>query len=570
MLDSAVDFTPRRFSLQPSIDIGDKKMSKPLLQLIGISYSYPGMKEPLFDRITFSMHTGERIGLLGFNGSGKTTLFDIIADLRSPDHGDIRRYYDRIYYMQQEDYASGDITVFEYILKSKPDLYNLYTRIQKMERKGITQPIQYSEMIHEFNAKDGYGYLQQVEKTMSLLGFQEHTKTRYVNTLSGGERRLLKLASGFIHVQDLYLLDEPTNYFDDRGIQYLIKGIRAAPAAFLIISHDRWFLDQTVDKILEIEQKTIREYSGGYSIFNQTKQTELKTKIRKRDRIETQIDKLRETERKYKTWGSRKEKEKGVRFKRDGDKKSVDKGNIGHKAAKLMKKSIQAKERVLKKINELEQSKPYIERWYDFNFKKVCIHSGSCLSANNVTKSFKDTVLFKHLSFTVGWGEKVAISGPNGSGKTTLLRILLKQEKPNTGDVIWRKLVKVGYLPQQWQTQEDAISVSQLFPQGQHDRARVMIGVLKLMVHGNVFEKKLGELSEGQKRKAKIVQLILLEPNILILDEPTTHLDYQTVEILEKALQSYNGTVILISHDKFLHERVTSREIQIQNLQKQT
>ncbi|MCK5612823.1 ABC-F family ATP-binding cassette domain-containing protein, partial [Candidatus Pacearchaeota archaeon] len=535
-------------------------MSKPLLQLIGISYSYPGMKEPLFDRITFSMHTGERIGLLGFNGSGKTTLFDIIADLRSPDHGDIRRYYDRIYYMQQEDYASGDITVFEYILKSKPDLYNLYTRIQKMERKGITQPIQYSEMIHEFNAKDGYGYLQQVEKTMSLLGFQEHTKTRYVNTLSGGERRLLKLASGFIHVQDLYLLDEPTNYFDDRGIQYLIKGIRAAPAAFLIISHDRWFLDQTVDKILEIEQKTIREYSGGYSIFNQTKQTELKTKIRKRDRIETQIDKLRETERKYKTWGSRKEKEKGVRFKRDGDKKSVDKGNIGHKAAKLMKKSIQAKERVLKKINELEQSKPYIERWYDFNFKKVCIHSGSCLSANNVTKSFKDTVLFKHLSFTVGWGEKVAISGPNGSGKTTLLRIIIGLTVPTGGEVIFSKEQKRldfdSYRPSLSLVGPYLSLYGSLTARENLKFISKVNGTLSSDMNIDKLLDKVGldgrgddyvsEFSSGMQQRLKYAAALIKNPSILILDEPTSNLDDEGKKRVFNIINQYRPDSIII------------------------
>jgi len=529
-------------------------MGKLLLRLSGISYVYPGMKEPLFENTTFSIHAGERIGILGINGSGKTTLLDIVADLKKADTGEINRFCDNIFYMQQEDYASGDMILFDHLLSSRPDLFSISSTIRELEQAGISRPVEYAELINEFKEKHGYEFSQRIEKTLDLLGFPEEAKGRYVNTLSGGEKRLLKLAAGFIHDYDLYLLDEPTNYFDDRGIHYLIQGIKSVQATFLIVSHDRWFLDQVVSTILEIEQRTVRKYTGNYSIFYQTKQTEIKEKIRKRDRIQTRIRKLRDIERKYKIWSKRKEKEK---------KGVYDKGFVGHKAAKLMKRAIQAKERVYHKIAELEQSKPYIEKWYDFYFEKAKTHSGSCLSATNLTKSYNEKTLFKNLSLTVDWGEKIALVGPNGSGKTTLLRILLEQEQPNTGEVIWNKLTNIGYLAQQWGTEDDDVIVSRLFLKEQHGRARTMIGVLKVMVHGDVFEKKLGELSEGQKRKVKIVQLILAEPNVVILDEPTTHLDYQTVEILEKALKEYNGTVILVSHDRFLRERIVSRIIRV-------
>jgi ATP-binding cassette subfamily F protein 3 len=539
-------------------------MSKLLLRLNNISYVYPGMKESLFENVTFSIHASERIGILGFNGSGKTTLLDIIANLKKTDTGEINRLCDNVFYMQQEDHASGDMTLFDYLLSSRPDLFSIYSIIREMEQAGISKPVEYSESLNEFKEKYGYEFIQRIEKTIDLLGFSEEAKGRHVNTLSGGEKRLLKLATGFIHDYDLYLLDEPTNYFDDRGMHFLIQGINSVQKTFLIVSHDRWFLDNTVHKILEIEQRTLREYKGDYSTFYHTKQTELKEKLRKKARIETEIKKLKDVERNYKAWGNRKEKMKSARYKRDRDKKSVDKGNIGHKTAKLMKRAVLAKERVQSKIEELEQSKPHIERYYAFRFEKTKIRAGSCLSANSLTKTYQGRTVLSNIFFTVDWGEKVAVVGPNGSGKTTLLKILLNKEVPDRGNVFWDKLTKIGYLAQQWEPEEDNLAVSVLFPEDQHDRARTLIGVLKVMVHGNVFDKKLSELSEGQKRKVKLVQLIVSKPNIVILDEPTTHLDYQTVEFLEKALQDFNGTVILVSHDEFLRERVTTRKISIQ------
>lgn len=532
-------------------------MSKLFLRLNGVSFVYHGMEEPLFENVSFTVHSGERIGLLGFNGSGKTTLLDIIAGAKKPDSGTVHMYCERTYYMKQEDYASGNMTVYDYLLNSRSDLFKLYKKIKNMEQDGFHDPIKYSDLINTFNGLGGFEFKNRIEELTGMLGLPQKKLVQQLTTLSGGEKRLLKLASGFIYDSELYLLDEPTNYFDDKGTQLLINSINSSKNTFIIVSHDRWFLDKAVHKIIEIEHKTVCQYTGDYSTFFHTKQTDLKEKTRKRDKIETEIIKLKNMERKYKIWGKRKEKEKrGV----------YDKGFIGHKAAKLMKRALQAKEHVHKKIEELKLSKPYIEKYYEFRFEKAKIHAGSCLSANSLTKTYYDKTVLNSISFTVDWGEKVALVGPNGSGKTTLLKILLNKETPDRGKVFWDKLTNIGYLAQQWEPEEDNLAVSILFPEDQHNRARTLIGVLKVMVHGNVFNKKLGELSEGQKRKVKLTQLIISEPNIVILDEPTTHLDYQTVEFLEKALQDFNGTVILVSHDKFLRKRVTTRKISIQKI----
>jgi len=527
-------------------------MNKLLLCLKDVCFGYPDMERFLLEGVSLSIYSGDRIGLLGYNGAGKTTLLDLIEGIKKPDRGSADRFSERIFYLQQEDYASGEMGVLDYLLSGRSGFLQVYREIKKVENGEITDAIKYAELVEKFNEIRGFEFLHKIERAITLFGFSSEVLKRKVNTLSGGERRLLKLASGFINESDLFLLDEPTNYLDDRGIKFLVDGINSSQAAFLIVSHNRWFLDQTVKKIIEIEQRTIRKYSGNYTVFFKTKADEINEKLRKKEKIEGEIRHLKEIERSYKIWGKRKEKEKIG---------AGDKGFIGHRAAKLMKRAKSAKERIHKKIEELEHSKPYIEKFYDIRFEKVKIHRGGCLSVNELSKSFGDKILFNDFSFTIGWGERVALLGPNGSGKTTLLEILLGIIPSDRGEVNWGKLTSIGYLPQEWNSEEDEIRISDLFPRDMHHKAQILMGCLK--VKGDNFYRKLSELSEGQKRKIKIVKLILSEHNILILDEPTSHLDYITVEKLEEALIKFNGTVILVTHDRFLRERVTTREIKL-------
>jgi len=527
-------------------------MNNLLLCLRDVCFGYPDMERFLFQGVSLSVYSGDRIGLLGYNGAGKTTLLDIIKGIKKPDSGSVDRFSERIFYLKQEDYASGEMCVLDYLLSERSGFLPIYREIKSAENGEITNPIKYGEQIEKFNEMRGFEFLHTIERTITLFGFSLEVLKRKVNTLSGGERRLLKLASGFINESDLFLLDEPTNYLDDRGIKFLTDGINSSKAAFLIVSHNRWFLDQTVKKIIEIEQRTIRKYSGNYTVFFKTKADEINEKLKKKKKIEGEVRHLKEIERSYKIWGKRKEKEKIG---------AEDKGFISHRAAKLMKRAKSAKERIHKKIEELEKSKPYIEKFYDIRFEKAEIHKGGCLSVNGLSKSFGDKILFNDLSFTIGWGEKVALVGPNGSGKTTLLEILLGIKSQDKGEVNWGKLVNIGYLPQEWNSDEDEIRISDLFFRDMHHKAQILMGCLK--VKGDNFYRRLGDLSEGQKRKIKIVRLILSEHNILILDEPTTHLDYITVEKLEKALVKFNGTIILVTHDRFLRERVTTREIKL-------
>ncbi|MEO0130042.1 MAG: ribosomal protection-like ABC-F family protein [candidate division WOR-3 bacterium] len=529
-------------------------MASVLVQLNNVSFAYPGWKDYLLRNISFTIQSGDRIGLLGYNGSGKTTLLDVIAGIKEPTEGEVIKRCNNLFYLKQEDYAYGSLSIIEYLIQTEPKFYELHQRMIQCENSNLTDSLEYANIVYEFNKQGGYDFIKRIEKNAALFGFSAADFSRKIDSLSGGEKRILKIITGFIHNFDLYLLDEPTNYLDDRGIELLIRAIRFSSSAFLIVSHDRWFLDQMVGKVIEIEQKTAKIYNGNYSKFHRTKQIEITTKLKKKEKIETEIHHLKDIARNYRIWGLRKEKEKVG---------AGDKGFISHRAAKLLKRVKISEERIKKRISEFEKTKPYIEKYYDFWFEKTDIPRGSCLSVNLLSKKFGDKTLFQDFSFTVDWGEKITIAGPNGSGKTTLLKIVMGKESPDSGEVVWHNLSKIGYLPQVWDSPEDFITVDSLFSEEQKEIANHLIGTLKVMAMGNVFPKRLGELSEGQKRKIKLVQLILNKPNILILDEPTTHLDYQTVEFLEKALIEYNGTVILISHDRFLRDRVTTRRITV-------
>lgn len=510
------------------------------------------MIDSLFEDFSFSIYAGEKIGLLGYNGSGKSTLLNLVKGNTKGHAGNIKRWTDKIFLMAQEDFDSKKMTVQEYLIKPKSNIFDLWKRIEKMEETDEKESVEYSENLSEFETIGGYKYLQKVKSLVGKFGFPEEVLKRKTPFLSGGERKLLKIISGFLGDFDLFLMDEPTNYLDDNAREYLIEEINSSKASFIIVSHDRWFLDKTVRKILEIERGKLMEYTGNYSVFINTKETEFKKNLRKKDKIESELKHLKKVERSYKDWGKKKEKEKVGTY---------DKGFIGKRAAKLMKKSKQAQQRTAKKIEELEKTKPWIEKWYNFAFEDVKTHTGSCLTVSALSKSINNKVLFDKLNFNINWGEKVAILGANGSGKTTLIRVLLDIQKPDKGHVILDGKTMVGYMPQEAEEEYNEKIVTEIFPKEDFNFAMTLLGCLK--VPGENFDKKFKGLSEGQKKKVKLVQLIIDKPNFLILDEPTTHLDYMTVELLEKALIDFKGTIILVSHDRFLRERATDRSISL-------
>jgi ATP-binding cassette, subfamily F, member 3 len=537
-----------------------------LLQVKNVAFRYPKALEPLFTGVNFTLYSGDKVSLLGHNGSGKTTLLNLLLNHVSPDEGNITRS-GSVSMVRQEDRLETTQTLREALLS--PALLQMYQTMTAMERAGLPEPLEYANLVNTFTEQGGFEQLQNIEEDMSALDFSPQALDESVMNLSGGERRLLKLVSAFLQNPDVLILDEPTNYLDERATEYLIRQINKFSGACLLVSHDRWFLDQTVSKVLELEHPTISEYTGNFTVFRETKEANFKQTLRKKEKLETEISKLQEMERTYKIWGGRKEKEKSGAY---------DKGFIGARAARLQKRGILAKQRITQRIETLQETKPWVDKQYSLFFEDVDVPTGTCLVVRDVAFSYaqqeaktegksqnlqnlnSQPFALADVSLTLEWGEHIALQGDNGSGKSTLIKLLLGELQAQRGEVLWSKGVNLGYLPQLWQT-PDVHTAAELFSDNEAQRARTLLG--SLHIKGDSLYLPLESLSEGQKRKVSLVRLLLSKPNVLILDEPTTHLDYDSVEMLEAALADFVGTLILVTHDKYLREHITQRSIQL-------
>lgn len=517
-----------------------------LLQASGLGYRYPDQPDPLFEGLELTLYAGEHVALLGVNGSGKTTLLNLLSGTLPLQTGEVVRRAGGLS-LRQEDRLTGsrtDETVLDAALATYPDVGPLRQALRAQEAAGVPDPLRYAELLTEFAERGGFELETTLHTELGALGYDPDLLARPLHELSGGERRLLWLTAAFARPQALYFLDEPTNYLDERGAAYLTRKVREAPAACLVVSHDRRFLDETATGTLELARGSLRRFRGNYSSFWAQKEAEYQDRVRRSGKLKRDIAGLREQERTYKVWGARKEKEKSG---------AADRGFVGARAARLMRRGLQAKERLQDRITDLEEAKPWVEKRYTVAFEPVPAPPGVCLSADV-------RVLGRRVSLTVEHGERWTVAGANGAGKTTLLRALLGVgETP--GRVVWDKAARVGYLPQRWDETLDAVTLESRFARDDHPRARLLLGALG--VSGAAFGGPLGSLSEGQKRKTELVRLILEKPNVLVLDEPTTHLDYVGVEGLEAALLNFAGTLFLVTHDRYLQERTTDRGLEL-------
>ncbi|MEM6429726.1 MAG: ABC-F family ATP-binding cassette domain-containing protein [Deinococcota bacterium] len=541
-----------------------------VLQTQQLSYQVHNQPEVLFQDVNMTLYEGDHVGLLGRNGAGKTTLLRLLLDELEPTSGHIICNAP-VGIIRQEDQLERADTTLNALLASHPDLANIHQKMTVLEQAGIPDPLTYADLVHDFSEQGGYDLCQQVEQEVSLLGFEVDVLSKPVSSLSGGQRRLLKLMSAFVQPSPLLLLDEPTNYLDEQASQYLIDKLDDYYGACLIISHDRWFLDQVVTQIYELDHQQITHYSGNYSQFRATKDATFKQQTRQKERLEADIGKLQETARSYVIWGGRKEKEKSG---------ALDKGFISARAARLQKRGLLAKERMLAKIDELEHTKPWLDKHYSIHFPEdIQVPTGTCLTLQDISfDAYRNDTrvddasnipstsqpILNNIHLTLPWGSHMALVAANGSGKTTLFKLLTRKLMPTSGQVLWSKGVQLGYLPQVWNMPNNVTTIAELFSNDESHQARTTLGALH--VKGDVFFKPLNALSEGQKRKVSLVRLMLSAPNVLLLDEPSTHLDYESLEMLEHALASYPGTILLVSHDKYLRERVCDQHLDLSAL----
>lgn len=498
-----------------------------------------GVKEVLKD-IQFHMEEKEKVALVGINGAGKSTLLKIIMQEESADSGQVVLSKDRtIGYLAQQQDVTFTHTIYEELLSVKQELIDMEQKIRELEQQmdqvegeELTNLLNtYTRLNHEFEIKDGYTYKSEINGVLKGLGFTEEDQNKQISTLSGGQKTRVALGRLLLSKPDIILLDEPTNHLDMNSIHWLEMYLSTYSGAVLIVSHDRYFLDKVVTKVVELEFGKSRVYNGNYSYYASKREEIRAAQMKAYLNQQAEIKHQEEVIAKLKSYN----REKSIK-RAESREKMLDRIEVLDKPQEV---------RDAMRI----QLEPEIESGHDV------------LYIEHLSKSFGSNQLFHDLMIDVKRGERVALIGNNGTGKTTILKIINHQVPKDEGRIALGSRVKIGYYDQEHQmlSPEKTIfdEISDTYPSLTNTRIRNVLAAF-LFTGEDVF-KQIKDLSGGERGRVSLAKLMLSSANLLILDEPTNHLDITSKEILESALTSYTGTVLYVSHDRYFINKTATR-----------
>ena len=513
-----------------------------ILSCQNICKSFSG-KDVLCD-VSFHIEDKEKAAIVGINGAGKTTLLKIILKELSADSGEVILSRGRtIGYLAQHQAVLETNSIYDELMSVKQDVLDLETAIRATEQQmkdasgeRLEQLMnRYSSLSHEYEQKNGYACRSEVTGVLKGLGFEEADFHRPAAELSGGQKTRVALGKLLLSRPDILILDEPTNHLDMDSIAWLETYLTNYDGAVLIVAHDRYFLDRVVTKIIEIENGHAMMFQGNYTAYAQKKamirDAQMKAYLNQQREIRHQeavIEKLRS-------------------FNRE---KSI--------------KRAESREKMLDKIEVLDRPTAVNDQMH-LTLEPERISGNDVLTVENLSKSYPPLTLFSHLDFQIKRGEKVAIIGNNGTGKTTILKILNGLVSPDTGTVRLGSNVEIAYYDQEHHVlhMEKTLfeEISDAYPNMDNTRIRNVLAAF-LFTGDDVF-KRIKDLSGGERGRVSLAKLMLSEANFLILDEPTNHLDITSKEILESALNSYTGTVLYVSHDRYFINKTATRILEL-------
>ena len=496
--------------------------------------------DEILKNVSFHIEANEKAAIVGINGAGKSTLLKIIMQKETPDTGEVILAKDAtIGYLAQYQDVSGHRTIYEEVLDAKQNIIEMEERLRGMETQMNTLTGQeletlldgYHRLSHEFELLGGYTYRSEVTGILNGLGFSESEFDRQMSELSGGQKTRVSLGKLLVTKPDVLLLDEPTNHLDMESIRWLEGFLMNYKGAVVIVSHDRYFLDRVVTKVVEIFQHQGYVYQGNYTEF-----AKKKAKIRE-DLLKQYYNQQREIKH---------QEEVITKLKSFNREKSI--------------KRAESREKMLDKIERLE--KPTDENTDIHIVLEPDVTSGNdVLTVEHLRKAFGTHTLFDDLSFEIKRGERVALIGNNGTGKTTILKIINELLLADGGTIVLGSNVHIGYYDQEHQLlhMEKTIfeEIADDYPQLNHTKIRNVLAAF-LFTNDDVF-KRIADLSGGERGRVSLAKLMLSDANFLILDEPTNHLDITSKEILESALNQYTGTVFFVSHDRYFINQTATR-----------
>ena len=503
---------------------------------------------PILKQASFQLEEHEKAAIVGVNGAGKTTLLKMIIGQLPADEGLITFAKDKTFgYLAQQSDLSSSHTIYEELLSVKQDLVSMEQQLRDLEESMKhcegTQLEEimdrYTRMTHDFEVRGGLLYKSELTGVLKGLSFLDEDFDKQISTLSGGQKTRVSLAKLLLQSPDLIILDEPTNHLDIASISWLETYLRSYKGAVLIVSHDRYFLDRVVTKVIAIENGLVRSYAGNYSDYAakaaMLRKAAVNAYLKQQEEIHHQqqvIDKLKS-------------------FNRE---KSI--------------KRAESREKMLDKMELLE--KP-VEIRDDMHLKLTpqIISGNDVLSIEDLSKRFGSLTLFEHVDIEIKRGEHVAIIGDNGTGKTTLLKIINELESMDSGQIRLGSKVEIGYYDQEHHVLHSEKTlfdeISDDYPTLTNTQIRNTLAAF-LFTGDDVF-KKISELSGGERGRVSLAKLMLSNANFLILDEPTNHLDITSKEILEQALNDYEGTVLYVSHDRYFVNQTATRILDLYNKQ---
>lgn len=516
----------------------------PLLAVSNIKKSF--VERTLFEGMSFEIDATDKVGLVGANGCGKTTLFNILSKRDVPDEGSVYISRDAVIGTMQQHTDDCENTLFESVL-------SVFDYLEQIERKldEINAELEHGEgsidaliakqhrLNEEYERQGGLTYKSRARAAALGLGFTEDDLSRPMSSFSGGQRNKVQLARLLLSEANLLLLDEPTNHLDIESVEWLEDFLHSYRKAFIVISHDRYFLDKVTDKTIEIKDRTIYATNGNYSRHIEKRATDREIQMRQYLNTQKEIRRIYGIVEQQRRWGQER--------------------NFVTAASKL--KQI---ERLKSTLVEPERDLATVH----FGFSAREISGNDVLMAHGIRKSYGDKHVLNGIDLHVLKGERIFIVGANGCGKTTLLRILARTERPDAGYFNFGANVEAAYYDQTLSQLNDGNTVLNEAWDDHYltmTQTQIRSTLAAFLFRGDDIEKKVGCLSGGEKARLQLLKLMLSKANLLLLDEPTNHLDIASREALERALENYGGTMIVVTHDRYLINRLADKVLYMDN-----
>lgn len=517
------------------------------IELINVTLNY-GFKNVL-NGATLQINSGDKVAIVGDNGTGKTSIFKLIAEHEKPTSGSVTKRKNATvgFLMQIAPSAKDRVTVRNFLKTAYNDISDIQEKMTKLEEKMGSSDISpkelesimrtYGNLQENFISKGGYEVDSNIEKMCGNLKISELLEYEY-NSLSGGQKTIVCLACLLLQRPDILLLDEPTNHLDIPTLGWLESFIKSYSGTVILISHDRYFLDKTINKIFSISDGKIKTYFGNYSQYVETLSNELEAQEQAYVTQQKKIADMEDTIRKNRAWGAQ----------------SSEKA---YKVAKQLERRIDEMEKI---------EKPKVQRDIALNFNQESRSGKKVLTIEDACFAYGDNIILCGANIEIEYKEKICLIGKNGSGKSTVLKIILGEITGFDGKIAIGSNVKIGYLPQHVSFEDENRTILQEFQKhftGSLTKAYSTLASFHFF--GEDVQKRICSLSGGEKVRLKFAELVQNDVNFLILDEPTNHLDIRNREILEEALNRFEGTLLFVSHDRYFINKIANRVVKLED-----